>query len=273
MNGGLGYPGFPGYPGASFRDSAALQRRAADWTGLNLIGGAGLTPAAGTLIRGDIVGTNLLDADDNTDRNSYTSTHGGIVDFAVAANRGLIAIITQTGTSCTGPSSITYGGLTFVRAVETASGNSNSHISIWVAQTSSAITSQAITVAFNSGESTTGIHIAVSSFAGVSLAGSNGSDIYVSSNNVSNAASAATSVAITLPNALGNAKNAMLYGVTAAANEVITGATSFTALGQKNHANPVRSCQYGYRINVTTGTPTWTSSVTSRYCAIELKAA
>src|SRR5262249_35216859 len=79
---------------------------------------SGLTVADITLVRGDIVGTNLTNYSDSTDTQaSYTSSP----NQSPSANVGLVAWIIETGTACAGPTSVTGNGLTWVKVTGASS--------------------------------------------------------------------------------------------------------------------------------------------------------
>lgn len=211
-----------------------------------------------------IVPTHLTTSSDTTNKDTYDTA-----SVTLAPGEELLIGIVQTGTTANGPANFTGSTLGVSLSLVVTSGAAASRISVYRAMVNSLV-SGFVRINFAAGDVTTGCHWSLVKYAGVDPSGLNGANAVVQS--IGALGSAGTTVNIPLAAALANPNNMMVYFLTQAANELITSpGPGFTKRGDVSHATPNRGLASADAIGRAAADPTWTTSSTPRWNALELK--
>jgi hypothetical protein len=231
----------------------------------DLISGFGLVPAAGAVVRGDVVPALLTENTDNVDRSNgpgYTTA-----SVTPTANRlTAIAICCSHATAAEVPSSVTGCGLTWTQmspnGTQTyAAGNRRV---TWFYAFGASPSAGAITINFATTH--TGCTWAVFDFPGARL----------STAPVQGAVGTAASTTVTATlAALESSKSAVIYALGRVLNEVSAppAAGSWTELSDRAGTSPPSAMETAWAINDVDANPTWATSGGSAIVLLEIKAA
>lgn len=218
---------------------------------------AGGTPITATLLHMGSV---------TTDGTVFATTGS----FTVTANRlALAALACSDGTDPTeAPSSVTQGGLTWVKVANLNNEGGFRDLSVWRSMGAAPTTT---TMTFTFGATKTGCIWAISEFANVDTSGTNGSGSIVQSTTTQTSPDT-TALSATLA-AFGSANNATYSAIQLNNNPAITPDTSFTELSDGLVATPNTRLETQFlATNDTTPNNTWTGSSSASKVAIEIKA-